>query len=66
MKEEDILYRTKGGKVVSSEGISDYDEDLKGAVVIIEAESFNDAIEKAKACPSIPYGMKVEVLEEYI
>jgi hypothetical protein len=51
--------------VVTFEAVSDYDNGLKCAVEIVETKSLEEAIEMAKSCPGVPYGMKVEVLEEY-
>jgi len=56
--------RVMGGKVLSSNGILDYHGDLRG-ISIVEAESLDDAVEKAKGCPSLPYGTRVEVLQEW-
>lgn len=51
--------------MVTFEAVSDYDNGLKCAVEIVETKSLEEAIEMAKSCPGVPYGMKVEVLEEY-
>lgn len=55
---------TAEGKVVSTDGVSDYQGDFRGASMI-EAASLDAAVEIAKQSPNIPYGGSVEVLEEY-
>lgn len=56
--------RTANGKVVSKESVMDYDGDFKGAS-IIEASTFEEAVELAKKSPTVKYGGTVEVFEEF-
>ncbi len=54
---------TGNGKNVSTSGVSDGGLDLRG-VSVIEAATYDEALEIAKRCPSMPYGMNVAVFEE--
>ena len=56
--------RTAAGKIVSADGVVDYNGNLKGAS-IIEAASLEEAVEIAKKSPTVFYGGTVEVLEEF-
>lgn len=53
------------GMNVQSSGSSKSQLDLRG-VSVIEAESMEDAVRIAEGCPSMPYGMRVEVFQEAI
>jgi hypothetical protein len=52
-----------GGKSVTAESICDYEGIIKGAL-IIEAESIDDAVAKAKESPGLKYGWTHDVLKE--
>lgn len=56
--------KTSHGAVVRADGVSDYHGDLRGAS-IIEAASFDDATRIARRSPSVAFGGRVEVFEEF-
>lgn len=62
---EQIGVEVSVGKNVQSSGSSDSALDLRG-VSVIEADSMDEAIKIAEGCPSIPYGMRVELFQEAI
>jgi len=54
-----------GAKVVASDkSVSDYTGGLRG-VSIIDADSLDEAVEKAKMSPSVQFGGHVEVFAEF-
>lgn len=53
-----------GGKVVGKGGVEDADNLISG-YTIIEADSFEDALEFANSNPSVAEGSKVEVYEAF-
>ena len=61
---EDYGIRTSGGKVVTSEGVSDSDAVVRGASMV-EFESMDAAVAVARNAPNLPFGGSVEVLEEF-
>jgi hypothetical protein len=60
---EQVGLRAKVGKTVSSDGIGVYLGDSAG-VSIIDAPSLDEAVERVKACPGLPYGWAFDVLSE--
>lgn len=56
--------KTSRGVVVSAGDVQEYHGHLKGASVI-EAASLEDAARVAKDSPSVVFGGRVEVFEEY-
>lgn len=59
------IHTAEGAKVVSADGsVTDYTGTLKG-VSIIDADSLEEAVEKAKQSPSVQFGGHVEVFAEY-
>jgi hypothetical protein len=59
------IHVTNGGKVVAADKrVSAYEGNLKG-VSIIDADSLEDAVEKAKNSPSVQFGGHVEVFAEF-
>ena len=63
MLNEQSGLRTQGGKTVSMGELRPYTGDTAG-VSIIEAPSLDEAIERVKACPGLPYGWAFDVLHE--
>ena len=55
--------RAQGGKTVSSTGTGDYAGDSAG-VSLIEAPSLEEALDRVRACPGLPYGWVFDVLYE--
>ena len=55
--------RIKGGQTVAENGVTEYGGDSAG-VSIIEAATLQDAIERVKTCPGLPYGWAFDVLHE--
>lgn len=64
LHEEYGIKTPSGGKVVSAQGVEEYTGNIRG-VSIVEADTLEEAIEKAKKSPSITYGGDVIVLAEY-
>ena len=60
---EQLGLRHKGGKTISSKGIGEYGGDSAG-VSIIEASSLDEALERVKSCPGLPFGWAFDVLYE--
>ncbi len=52
-----------GGKTISSGTVGDYQGDI-GGTLIFEAESMQEAVDKAKQSPGLKYGWTHDVLEE--
>jgi len=63
MLNEQSGLRIKGGRTVGSTGVRDYAGDSAG-VSIIDAPSLEEAIDRVKACPGLPYGWAFDVLHE--
>ena len=61
---EDYGIRTSGGKVVTTEGVSDSDAVVRGAS-LVEFESMDAAVAVARNAPNLAFGGSVEVLEEF-
>jgi len=55
--------RAQGGRTVSSGGVAEYAGDSAG-LSIVEAPSLEEAVERVKACPGLPYGWAFDVLHE--
>lgn len=53
----------KGGITVTSASVEEYQGDIGGAL-IFEAESLDEAVEKAKKSPGLKYGWTHDVLQE--
>lgn len=54
----------RNSKVVSSEGaVSDGGSDAMSGFTIVKADTFDDALEMAKACPHLDLGCALEVAE---
>lgn len=59
------IHTAEGAKVVATDRtVSDYAGNLKG-VSIIDADSLDEAVEKAKQSPAVQFGGHVEVFAEY-
>ncbi len=65
MKYSKMGFEMYNGRVISSNGIGKSDLDFVG-LDIIEVESSEQALEIAKGCPGIPYGMSVQLWEELV
>ena len=53
----------QGGKSITSKSTEDYNGDVKG-MLVFEAESIDEAVEKAKKSPGLKYGWTHDVLME--
>lgn len=59
------IHTASGGKVVTADrNTSDYVGNLKG-VSIIDANSMEEAVEKATRSPSVEFGGRIEVFAEF-
>lgn len=56
--------KTSRGAVVTADGVDNYSGDLRGASVV-EAASFDEATQIARRSPSVAFGGRVEVFEEF-
>lgn len=54
---------TRGGKVVTRDGVTDYSGDL-GGVILYEADDLEQAVALAKKSPGLKYGFAHEVFPE--
>jgi hypothetical protein len=62
---EDYGIRTAGGKLVTPDGVRDYEGDVRGASMV-EFESMDAALAVAKRSPNLAFGGTVEVLGEFV
>jgi hypothetical protein len=56
--------RTASGKHVTSDGVSDYSGDVRGASMV-EFDTVEAAVEVARRSPNLAFGGSVDVLQEY-
>ena len=63
--QEEYGIRTAGGKIVTSDGVTEANGDVRGASMV-EFDSMDAAVKVAMSSPNLPYGGSVEVLEEYV
>lgn len=55
----------EGGKTITSESVEGYQGNIGGAL-FFEAESLEEAIEKAKKSPGLKYGWTHDVMQEML
>ncbi|KRC51239.1 hypothetical protein ASE16_10015 [Leifsonia sp. Root227] len=61
---EDYGIRTAHGKLVTSDGVTESDGQVRGASMV-EFDSMEAALEVARRSPNLAFGGTVEVLQEY-